>query len=228
MLKEQETNKRATKASQNANALNAVGCGDLELLRSNAQKALAELPSQIIELGHVFHEAGFELALVGGPVRDAFLAVTPHDFDLTTNARPDDTERLLGIWGDKTWDVGKAFGTIGARKGDLQVEVTTYRTEAYDPNSRKPQVEYGDTLEGDLTRRDFTVNACAITLPDLELVDPHGGLQDLADAVLRTPVTATQSFDDDPLRIMRAARFSAQLGIDVSEDVMKAMEQQAP
>ena len=228
MLKEQETNKRATITSQNMNALEAVGCGDLELFRRNAERALAELPSQIIELGHVFHEAGFELALVGGPVRDAFLAVTPHDFDLTTNARPDDTERLLGIWGDKTWDVGKAFGTIGARKGDLQVEVTTYRTEAYDPNSRKPQVEYGDTLEGDLTRRDFTVNACAITLPDLELVDPHGGLQDLADAVLRTPVTATQSFDDDPLRIMRAARFSAQLGIDVSEDVMKAMEQQAP
>ncbi|MDO5033835.1 MAG: CCA tRNA nucleotidyltransferase [Actinomycetaceae bacterium] len=228
MIREKESNEQSKPGAQGeSDPLGALGCGDPEVLRENARKALAHLPKPILDLGRVFHEAGFELALVGGPVRDAFLALTPHDFDLTTNARPDDTERLLGEWGDATWSVGKAFGTIGARKGSLQVEVTTYRTEAYDMNSRKPQVEYGDTLEGDLTRRDFTVNACAITLPDLKLVDPHGGLQDLADAVLRTPVTAAQSFDDDPLRIMRAARFSAQLGIDVSEDVMKAMEEQA-
>lgn len=229
MLKEKASIDQTISHSEvNADPLDAVGCGDTELLLSNAHAALARIPKPVFDLGHVFHEAGFELAMVGGPVRDAFLALTPHDFDFTTNARPDTTERLLGEWGDTTWAVGKEFGTIGARRGDLIVEVTTYRTEAYDMNSRKPQVSYGDTLEGDLTRRDFTVNACAITLPDLKLVDPHNGLTDLANAVLRTPVTAAQSFDDDPLRIMRAARFAAQLGIDVSEDVMKAMEEQAP
>ncbi|MDO5049029.1 MAG: CCA tRNA nucleotidyltransferase [Actinomycetaceae bacterium] len=229
MVKHEDTNqpKPTHSGASIEKSLEAVGCQDTDRLLKNAEDALTRLPESIFELGRVFSRAGFELSLVGGPVRDAFLALTPHDFDLTTNARPDDTERLLGQWGDTTWAVGKAFGTIGARKGDLIVEVTTYRTEEYDMDSRKPQVEYGDTLEGDLTRRDFTVNACAMTLPDLELVDPHGGLQDLADAVLRTPVTAAQSFDDDPLRIMRAARFSAQLGIDVSEDVMRAMADQA-
>ncbi|EEH64288.1 tRNA adenylyltransferase [Gleimia coleocanis DSM 15436] len=204
-----------------------VGCLDSQRLLANAKKTFAKLPKEIIDLGHVFAEAGYELALVGGPVRDAFLSLTPHDFDLTTNARPDTTEGLLEKWGAATWAVGKAFGTIGGRKNQLTVEITTYRTEAYEVGSRKPVVEYGDTLEGDLTRRDFTVNACAITLPDLKLVDPHNGLQDLANGVLRTPVSATQSFDDDPLRIMRAARFAAQLGIDVSEDVIAAMEEQA-
>lgn len=229
MEKHEDTNQNKTIHSQAdiQQSLEAVGCGDIDRLQENARIALRRLPEPIFELGRVFTDAGFELSLVGGPVRDAFLSLIPHDFDLTTNARPDDTERLLDQWGDTTWAVGKAFGTIGARKGDLIVEVTTYRTEAYDMDSRKPQVEYGDTLEGDLTRRDFTVNACAMTLPDLELVDPHNGLQDLADAVLRTPVTAAQSFDDDPLRIMRAARFAAQLGIDVSEDVMRAMADMA-
>lgn len=204
-----------------------VGCLDSARLMENAQQALRKLPPEILDLGHVFTEAGYELALVGGPVRDAFLSLTPHDFDLTTNARPDTTEELLEKWGATVWSVGKAFGTIGGRKHQLTVEITTYRTEAYEIGSRKPIVEYGDTLEGDLTRRDFTVNACAITLPDLQLVDPHNGLADLAAGVLRTPVSATQSFDDDPLRIMRAARFAAQLGIDVSPEVMQAMEEQA-
>ena len=188
-----------------------------------AREALAGLPVSLAVLGHAFARAGHEIALVGGPVRDAFLGVAPHDLDLATSARPEETEALLSAWADTCWDVGKKFGTIGARKGDVVVEVTTYRTEAYEVGSRKPQVVYGDTLEGDLTRRDFTVNAMALRLPDLTLVDPHGGLADLAAGVLRTPVTAVQSFDDDPLRIMRAARFTAQLGFDVEPDVMAAM-----
>ncbi|WP_143230156.1 CCA tRNA nucleotidyltransferase [Boudabousia marimammalium] len=192
----------------------------------NAQQALGVLPPAVLEVGQIFADAGYELALVGGPVRDAALGVVPHDFDLTTNARPEETERLLGQWG-KVWDIGKEFGTIGAARGDLVVEVTTYRTEEYDASSRKPTVAYGDTLEGDLTRRDFTVNAMAVRLPEMIWVDPTGGLEDAAAQLLRTPVTAKQSFDDDPLRIMRAARFAAQLGFSVAPDVVAAMTEMA-
>ena len=197
-------------------------------LTARARAALEGLPPALAALGHAFVRAGHEIALVGGPVRDAFLGVAPHDLDLTTSARPEQTEKILAAWGETTWDVGRAFGTIGARKGSTIVEVTTYRTEAYEVGSRKPQVTYGDTLTGDLTRRDFTVNAMALRLPDLELVDPCGGLADLSAGILRTPVSAEQSFDDDPLRIMRAARFAAQLGFDVEMDVMTAMEEMAP
>lgn len=204
-----------------------VGSQDIATLVANATTAFAELPEEILELGHVFEDAGEEIALVGGPVRDAFLGVTPHDFDLTTSARPERTEELLRRWGGTTWDIGREFGTIGAHRHDLDVEVTTYRTDSYDVGSRKPEVSYGDTLEGDLTRRDFTVNAMAMRLPGMVLVDPHHGLEDLAEARLRTPVSAEQSFDDDPLRIMRAARFASQLGIDVGEDVMDAMSAMA-
>ncbi len=200
---------------------------DVPSLLANARVAFAKLPAGVVDLGHVFEDAGEELALVGGPVRDAFLGVTPHDFDFTTSARPERTETLLKQWGEAVWDVGREFGTIGARKGHLTVEVTTYRTDSYEVGSRKPAVTYGDTLEGDLTRRDFTVNAMAMRLPGMALVDPHRGLEDLADGRLRTPVSAIQSFDDDPLRIMRAARFASQLGIDVDEDVMDAMTEMA-
>lgn len=193
-------------------------------LLTQGQQSLNSLPEAILELGSIFARNGHELALVGGPVRDAFLGLPIHDFDFTTSARPDDTEELLAKWGDSSWDIGKEFGTIGAARDGLVVEVTTYRTEAYDTSSRKPDVVYGDTLEGDLTRRDFTVNAMAVRLPERTLVDPCGGLNDLINGELRTPVTAKQSFDDDPLRIMRAARFAAQLGFDVSVDVMAAME----
>jgi len=192
-------------------------------LARTAAAALTALPPAVLELGSVFAAAGHELALVGGPVRDAFLGSVSHDLDFTTSAHPDETERLLATWGDAKWDVGKDFGTIGARKGDVVVEVTTYRTESYDPDSRKPTVEYGDTLEGDLSRRDFTVNAMAVQLPALTFVDPFGGLEDLHAGVLRTPADPEQSFDDDPLRIMRAVRFSAQLGFDVDPDVLRAM-----
>lgn len=196
-------------------------------LSPTAREALRALPPSLAALGHAFTRAGYELALVGGPVRDAFLGVVPHDLDCATSARPEQTERILAAWGDACWDIGKEFGTIGARKGETVVEATTYRTEEYEVGSRKPTVAYGDTLEGDLTRRDFTVNAMAVRLPELELVDPCGGLDDLVGGVLRTPVTAVQSFDDDPLRIMRAARFAAQLGFDVGEDVMSAMAEMA-
>lgn len=204
-----------------------VGMADLPTLMLNAQRAFASLPPAVLELGHVFEEAGAELALVGGPVRDAFLGVIPHDFDFATSAHPDRTCEILDSWADAVWDVGRDFGTIGGRKGDVTVEITTYRTDSYEVGSRKPEVTYGDTLEGDLTRRDFTVNAMAMRLPAMALVDPHNGLEDLAQGRLRTPVTAEQSFDDDPLRIMRAARFAAQLGIDVDMDVMDAMESMA-
>ncbi len=182
-----------------------------------------------IELGDLFAAAGHELALVGGPVRDAFLGRASADLDFATSASPDQSERILAAWADAHWDIGREFGTIGARRfgrtgsADVVVEVTTYRSDAYEPGSRKPVVAFGDTLEGDLSRRDFTVNAMAVRLPGLSFVDPFGGLADLAAGVLRTPVTAEQSFDDDPLRMMRAARFAAQLGISLSPDVAEAL-----
>ena len=174
-------------------------------------------------LGHRFHEAGHTLHLVGGPVRDALLGRHLGDLDLTTSARPDETERLLAGWADAVWDVGRDFGTIGARTGDWQVEITTYRSEVYDPSSRKPQVAFGDTLAGDLARRDFTVNAMAVSLADRSFEDPYGGVVDLAHGLLRTPGRPEDSFSDDPLRMMRAARFAASLGFEVAPEVVVAM-----
>ena len=175
------------------------------------------------EIGARFAAAGHEVALVGGPVRDAFLGRVSPDLDLTTSASPEEIEAVLAGWADTTWDVGRAFGTIGARRGDHQLEFTTYRADAYDPESRKPVVAFGDNLEDDLVRRDFTVNAMALRLPDLLFVDPHDGLGDLADRTLRTPHTPEVSFGDDPLRMMRAARFAAQLGLVPGPEVLSAM-----
>ena len=177
----------------------------------------------IDELGRRFREAGQELALVGGPVRDAMLGRHHNDFDFTTSARPDQTEDLLRGWADAIWDMGRAFGTIGCRKGDWQVEITTYRSETYDPSSRKPDVDFGDSLAGDLGRRDFTVNAMAVLVPDRTFEDPYGGVVDLANGVLRTPGRPEDSFSDDPLRMMRAARFASQLGFAVAPEVVAAM-----
>ncbi len=174
-------------------------------------------------LGERFAAAGHELALVGGPVRDAMLGRQHNDLDLTTSARPEQTEALLKGWADAIWDMGRDFGTIGCRKGPWQVEITTYRSEAYDPSSRKPTVDFGDTLSGDLGRRDFTVNAMAVRLPGRELEDPYAGVVDLAHRVLRTPGRPEDSFNDDPLRMMRAARFAAQLGFTVAPEVIEAM-----
>jgi len=177
----------------------------------------------IDELGRRFADAGHELALVGGPVRDAMLGRRHNDLDFATSARPEETERLLKGWADAMWDMGRAFGTIGCRRGDWQVEITTYRSESYDPDSRKPEVDFGDSLAGDLGRRDFTVNAMAVRVPGREFEDPYGGVVDLAHRVLRTPGRPEDSFSDDPLRMMRAARFAAQLGFTVADEVVAAM-----
>ncbi|MCX6422221.1 MAG: CCA tRNA nucleotidyltransferase [Actinobacteria bacterium] len=176
------------------------------------------------DLGERFRTAGFEIALVGGPVRDVLLGrVKRGDLDLTTSAQPSDILRLLEGWADTVWDVGIRFGTVGCRKGDHILEITTYRSEEYDPDSRKPEVTFGSSLIGDLGRRDFTVNSMALRLPEMEFVDPYGGVNDLAARVLRTPSTPEQSFSDDPLRMMRAARFASQLDFTVAEEVVVAM-----
>lgn len=175
------------------------------------------------ELGRLFDSAGYELSLVGGPVRDLLLGRDALDLDFTTNASPDQTLELIRDWADAHWEIGREFGTIGMRKSGMQLEVTTYRAEAYDPGSRKPTVAFGDDLTEDLRRRDFTVNATALRLPGMELVDPFGGIKDLHAGVLRTPGTPEDSFTDDPLRMMRAARFSSQLGLTVAEPVREAM-----
>src|SRR3954453_23739778 len=196
-------------------------------LQRNAAVELERIAPVIDELGSLFAEAGHELALVGGPVRDAMLGRPHTDLDFTTSARPDDTERLLAGWGEATWDMGREFGTIGCRKGEWTVEVTTYRSEAYDPTSRKPVVAFGDSLEGDLGRRDFTVNAMAVRLPGRIVEDPYGGVVDLTQRLLRTPGTPQESFSDDPLRMLRAARFAAQLGVTVAPEVVAAMTDMA-
>ncbi|WP_394813805.1 CCA tRNA nucleotidyltransferase [Streptomyces litchfieldiae] len=190
------------------------------------------------DLAARFSHAGFSLALVGGSVRDALLGRLGNDLDFTTDARPEDVLRIVRPWADAVWDVGIAFGTVGCRKSapdetgqgthkGYQLEITTYRSEAYDRSSRKPEVVYGDSLEEDLRRRDFTVNAMAVALPQKEFVDPHNGLADLAHRVLRTPGTPEESFSDDPLRMMRAARFAAQLDFSVAEPVRTAMTDMA-
>ena len=199
----------------------------LREVQADAVRELLRSAPVVDELGALFADAGEELALVGGPVRDALLGRLHDDLDLTTSAVPETTEKLLAGWADATWDMGRAFGTIGCRKGRWQIEVTTYRSDAYAVDSRKPAVAFGDTLAGDLVRRDFSVNAMAVTLPDGRFEDPFGGMVDLARKVLRTPGTPEQSFSDDPLRMMRAARFAAQLGFTVDPAVVTAMREMA-
>ncbi|HEY2435825.1 MAG TPA: CCA tRNA nucleotidyltransferase, partial [Solirubrobacteraceae bacterium] len=190
------------------------------LLRANTSPTVAEL-------GELFIAAGHELALVGGPVRDVFLGGRPKDLDLTTDAVPERALEITRAWADKTWTVGIEFGTIGLRKRDEIFEITTYRSEAYDRTSRKPEVKYGKSLVADLQRRDFTINAMAARLPSFELVDPFGGLEALGEKVIRTPGRPEDSFSDDPLRILRAARFTARLGFTVADDVQSAMRAMA-
>ncbi|MDQ4096880.1 MAG: CCA tRNA nucleotidyltransferase, partial [Actinomycetota bacterium] len=175
---------------------------------------LKPLLDEVAPLAERFSRAGFRLYLVGGSVRDAILGrpLEELDVDFTTEARPGDIERLLRGWGDAVWLQGKRFGTIGASKDGRRYEITTHRAEAYQPESRKPDVAFADAVEADLSRRDFTVNAMALSLPDLQLVDPHGGIADLAARLLRTPLEPEQSFTDDPLRMLRAARFIAGYG----------------
>ncbi|MGA7148879.1 MAG: CCA tRNA nucleotidyltransferase, partial [Microbacterium sp.] len=185
---------------------------------------LAESPV-VAALGRAFADAGHDLAIVGGPVRDALLGRAVHDLDFTTDARPDDILRIVKPISTAQWDIGRAFGTIGAKVQGEQVEVTTYRADSYDGVTRKPTVEFGDTLEGDLVRRDFTVNSMALRVPARTLVDPTGGVEDLLARRLRTPAAADVSFGDDPLRMLRAARFSSQLDFTVDPDTVAAMEQ---
>ncbi len=180
------------------------------------------------ELGQLFGRRGHELALVGGPVRDILLGRTPLDLDLTTDAQPRQVLEIIGQWAEAVWTTGIDFGTVGLRRADSNFEITTYRSEHYQRHSRKPDVQFGTSLPDDLARRDFTVNAMAVTLPGHEFVDPFGGLADLRRGVLRTPASPAESFGDDPLRILRAARFAAQLGFEVAEPTRAAMTELAP
>ncbi|KJL25117.1 CCA-adding enzyme [Microbacterium azadirachtae] len=189
--------------------------------------ALAEDPVVRI-LADAFSDAGFDLAVVGGPVRDALLGRATHDLDFTTDARPDDILRIVAPIATAHWDIGREFGTIGARVQGEQVEITTYRADAYDGVTRKPVVEFGDDIDGDLVRRDFSVNAMAFLVPQQRLVDPTGGVEDLIAGILRTPTDPQVSFGDDPLRMLRAARFSAQLGFGIEERTLAAMAELRP
>lgn len=176
-----------------------------------------------VQLAELFGEAGEEIFLVGGSVRDAFLERPLEDFDFATPVRPERTVEILGPWADAVYGVGARFGTVAARKDGRTIEVTTYRSEVYRDDSRKPHVTYSDDIVDDLGRRDFTVNAVALSLPDLEAVDPFGGLADLARETLRTPLEPDISFGDDPLRMLRLFRFQATLGFVSDETAVEAV-----
>jgi poly(A) polymerase len=203
----------------------------LNQVQANAVEQLVEIAPVVDRLAALFTRAGHALFLVGGSVRDALLGRLGHDLDFTTSARPDDIEALLRKFARAVWTIGKEYGTVDCRvsdgSGTWVIEVTTFRSDAYPDDSRKPEVVFGDTVEGDLARRDFTVNAMAVSLPDKTFVDPYGGLTDLASRVLRTPSGPEVSFSDDPLRMMRAARFAAQLSFRPAPDVVAAMRAMA-
>ena len=202
--------------------------------QTNALKHLLRLTPIIDELGGLFRDAGHQLYLVGGSVRDALLDRLGDDLDFTTSANPDQTQQLLRRFTPAVWDIGKTFGTIGAAKtlgsNEFKIEITTFRADTYEPDSRKPTVAFGDNIEGDLRRRDFTVNAMAIDVASTAtplFVDPFGGLDDLADHLLRTPAPPEVSFSDDPLRMMRAARFASQLLFAPTPEVRHAITEMA-
>jgi poly(A) polymerase len=196
-----------------------------------ADLAIAALSSKPLasDLAEKFAKAGFTLALVGGPVRDAILGRLGNDLDFTTNAKPDETKSIIKKGADSIWETGREFGTIAAQFGDVTVEITTYRSEKYETQSRNPEVNFGDNIEGDLLRRDFTVNAMALELTTTPptFIDNFDGVNDLVRKVLRTPGTPENSFSDDPLRMMRAARFASQLGFEVDQTVIAAIKEMA-
>jgi poly(A) polymerase len=207
-----------------------VGANDATLL-ARAAVALNRVDEPLRMLGARFDAAGHELYLVGGSVRDAVLGRLGGDLDFTTDARPGEVQKLLRPWAEAMWDTGIEFGTVGAARGDQRVEITTYRADSYDQVSRNPQVRFGETLEGDLVRRDFTVNAMAVRITGDgpgQFLDPLGGLADVRDRLLDTPSAPEVSFGDDPLRMLRAPRFVSQLGFAVAPQVFAAIEQMAP
>jgi poly(A) polymerase len=203
---------------------------DVELL-ARAFVALNRHGSVLREIGGLFAAAGHELYLVGGSVRDAFVGRLTADLDFTTDARPDVVQKIVRPWADALWDTGIEFGTVGVGKGGDRLEITTFRADSYDQVSRNPQVRYGGRLSDDLVRRDFTVNAMAVRITadgPGDFVDPLGGLTALRDRILDTPAAPEVSFGDDPLRMLRAARFVAQLQFDVSDRVRRAIVEMAP
>jgi poly(A) polymerase len=196
-----------------------------------AQVALNRRGDVLGELGRVFADAGHELYLVGGSVRDALLGRPFPDWDFTTDARPEQMQRLLRPWADALWDTGIEFGTVGVGKDGHRLEITTFRADTYDQVSRNPEVRFGERLDDDLVRRDFTVNAMAVRItPDGqgEFLDPLGGLAALRAKVLDTPSAPEVSFGDDPLRMLRAARFVSQLEFTVAPRVLEALLEMAP
>ena len=197
-----------------------------------AQLAITTLTKQAPaakELAQLFKQAGFQLALVGGPVRDAILGRLGNDLDFTTDAHPKECEKILKKWADSVWDIGAAFGTVAGKKAEITVEITTYRSESYSADSRKPNVEFGKTIEGDLARRDFTINAMALELTTTEplFIDPYNGVGDLQNQIIKTPGEAKDSFTDDPLRMMRAARFMSQLNFTPEISLVVAIKSMA-
>ena len=197
-----------------------------------AQLAITTLTKQApaaSELAKLFKVAGFKLALVGGPVRDAILGRLGNDLDFTTDAHPKDSEKILNKWADSVWDIGAAFGTVAGKKDEITVEITTYRSESYDPTSRKPDVEFGKSIEADLARRDFTINALALELTTDEptFIDLFNGVVDLQKKIIKTPGKPEDSFSDDPLRMIRAARFMSQLNFEVDQTVLAAIKNMA-
>jgi poly(A) polymerase len=201
----------------------------MDSVASAVQRLEAVAASAVVErVAIAFAAAGHELALVGGPVRDAFLGRALNDLDFATTARPDEILAIVTPISETQWDIGRDFGTIGALIYGEPVEITTYRADAYDGETRKPIVVFGDSLEGDLSRRDFSVNSMALRLPDRVLVDPFGGLEDLLALRLRAPSAPAVAFGDDPLRMMRAARFTSQLGLTATIETVEAMTELAP
>jgi poly(A) polymerase len=188
-------------------------------------RPLLDAQSPVQQLAGRLHAAGHQCYLVGGSVRDALLDLPHEDVDLATSARPDEVERLVQGWADEVWLQGQRFGTVGCEKGGTRIEITTFRAEVYRPESRKPEVTYADDIETDLSRRDFTINAMALRLPEPELVDPFDGAADLAARRLRTPLAPEVSFLDDPLRMLRAARFIAALGLEPDPDIVAAVHE---
>ena len=200
--------------------------------KAAAELAITTLTKQApaaTSLATAFKAAGFKLALVGGPVRDAILGRLGNDLDFTTNAHPKESEKILNKWADSVWDIGAAFGTVAGKKGEITVEITTYRSENYEKDSRKPSVEFGENIEGDLSRRDFTINAMALELTTDEptFIDLFNGVGDLQNKIIKTPGKPSDSFTDDPLRMMRAARFMSQLNFTIDESVLVAIKEMA-